>query len=143
MPKILVKLRDIAPGIDIEILATNAVSDLMRREADIAVRHFRSTQPDLIAKKLKEIPAWLYAAPAYLDRIGRPATPDDLSRATFVGFGGSDWMITGLNALGFNLSQKKISDRYRKASWCAGKWSSRDWAWASSPRTSEGQNLSC
>ncbi len=108
LPQILLKLRDLAPGIDVEVLATNAVSDLMRREADIAVRHFRSSQPDLIARKLKDIAAWLYAAPAYLDRIGRPATPCDLSQATFIGFGGSDRMITGLNALGFNLSSKNF-----------------------------------
>ena len=105
LPPILIKLRDLAPGIEIEIVATDAISDLSRREADIAVRHFRPTQPDLITRKVKDVPAWLYAAPAYLHRIGHPATPSDLSDAVFVGFDGADRMMNYLNALGFSLTR--------------------------------------
>ena len=108
LPPILAKLREIAPGIDIEVVATNAVSSLTRREADIAVRHFRSTQPDLIARKLRDVPAWLYASPACLDRIGRPVAPADLSRAAFIGFAGSDRLIDGLNTLGLNLKRSNF-----------------------------------
>ena len=108
LPPILAKLRDIAPDIDVEVVASNAVSDLRRREADIAVRHFRPTQPDLIAKKLKEVPAWLYATGGYLQRIGRPAAPEDFSSAAFVGFSGSDRLMNGLNALGFELTRRNF-----------------------------------
>lgn len=109
LPAILHRLRAIAPGIAIEIVATSAVSDLQRREADIAVRHFRPTQPDLIARRLCDMPAWLYAAPAYLDAIGRPATMAELSHAVFVGFAGSDRLINGLNSLGLNLTQRNFT----------------------------------
>jgi DNA-binding transcriptional LysR family regulator len=108
LPRILAKLRDIAPAIEIEIVATGSVSDLRRREADIAVRHFRPTQQDLITRKLMELPAWLYAAPSYLDLIGHPATPADFSRANFVGFGGSDRLISGLKTFGFALTQRNF-----------------------------------
>ncbi len=108
LPPILARLRDIAPAIDVEVVASTAVSDLRRREADIAVRHFRPTQPDLIARKIKEVPAWLYATPGYLERIGRPAAPEDFSHAAFVGFSGSDRLMDGLNALGFRLTQRNF-----------------------------------
>ena len=51
LPKIIATLRREEPGIDIEVIVTNEASDLKRREADIAIRSFRPTQNDLIAKK--------------------------------------------------------------------------------------------
>ena len=51
LPPIIAKLRRAQPGIKVEIIASNAASDLRRREADIAIRSFRPTQPELIAKK--------------------------------------------------------------------------------------------
>jgi DNA-binding transcriptional LysR family regulator len=52
LPPIIAKLRRIEPGIEIELIASNSTSDLKRREADIAIRSFRPTQRDLIAKKV-------------------------------------------------------------------------------------------
>ena len=109
LPPILAKLRDIAPGVEVEIVASNLVSDLRRREADIAIRHFRPTEPDLIARKLTEIAAWLYATPAYLQRIGRLDTLADLSRATFVGFANSARLMDGLNGVGLSLKPANFS----------------------------------
>lgn len=51
LPPLIQKLRKLEPGISIELISSNQASDLMRREADIAIRNFRPTQPDLIAKK--------------------------------------------------------------------------------------------
>ena len=109
LPPILAKLRDIAPGVEIEIVASNNVSDLRRREADIAIRHFRPIEPDLIACKLTEIAAWLYATPDYLERIGRPDALSDLSRATFVGFASSTRLMEGLNGMGLRLTPANFS----------------------------------
>jgi hypothetical protein len=61
------------PGIEIEIVASNAARDLRRREADIAVRNFMPTQPELVARKIADRHARLYASPAYLARIGTRA----------------------------------------------------------------------
>lgn len=61
LPPIIAKLRVAEPGIDIEIIVSNSASDLRRREADIAIRNFRPTEPDLIAKKIRDVPARLYA----------------------------------------------------------------------------------
>ena len=108
LPPIIAKLRPLAPGITIEIVASNAVSDLRRREADIAIRNGRPTDPDLIAKKVKDDLAQLYATPAYLDRIGNPSSLAEFSQADFIGFDGNKPLLDGLNALGFNLTGRNF-----------------------------------
>lgn len=104
LPPVIAKLRRMAPSIEIEVIATNAPVDLRKREADIAIRNFRPTQPDLIARKLGDDLAQLYATPAYLHGIGTPKTLADLSNAEFIGFDTTDMMIKGLNPLGLNVS---------------------------------------
>jgi DNA-binding transcriptional LysR family regulator len=105
LPPVIRRLRSEAPGVEIEVLASNASVDLRRREADIALRNFRSSQPDLIAKKLRDDFGRLYAAPAYLDRIGRPQTAAALSGADFLAFDHGAMMVDGLNALGLSLTR--------------------------------------
>ncbi len=104
LPPIIAKLRQIEPGITIEIVASNAVSDLRRREADIAIRNGRPTDPDLIGKKVKDDFAQFYATPAYLDQIGNPSSLAGFSQADFIGFDDNKPLLDGLNALGFNLT---------------------------------------
>lgn len=108
LPAIVAELRRAEPGIDIEIVATNAASDLQRREADIAIRSFRPTQPDLIARKIRDDKGRLYATPAFLERIGRPGVDDDLSDVGFIGFDRSDAMIKVLAGLGLSLTQRNF-----------------------------------
>jgi DNA-binding transcriptional LysR family regulator len=50
LPAILAPLRQTAPGIRVRIVATGDIQNLMQREADIAIRHVRPDQPDLIAR---------------------------------------------------------------------------------------------
>lgn len=105
LPDALRRLRELAPGIEIEVVASNDVRDLRRREADIAIRHARPEQPDLIAKLLRETTIHIYAATEYLDRIGRPKSPEDLTGAEFIGFDRSDRLIAYLNERGLNLTK--------------------------------------
>lgn len=105
LPDALRRLRELAPGIEIEVVASNDVRDLRRREADIAIRHARPEQPDLIAKLLRETTIHIYAATEYLDRIGRPKSPEDLTGAEFIGFDRSDRLIAYLNERGLSLTK--------------------------------------
>lgn len=105
LPGMLAKLRQLEPGIDIEVIASNTSSDLKRREADIAVRSFRPTQPDLIARKVHTYSFYLYAASEYLERIGRPEGPQDLSQAEFLGIDRTNALIAALGNFGITLSQ--------------------------------------
>lgn len=86
LPPIIAKLRNQAPKIKIEIVSSNEASDLKRREADIALRNFEPTQPDLIAKKIKQVTARYYATAAYLKQIGSPQTTGAFSDADFIAF---------------------------------------------------------
>ena len=108
LPPIIRALRRSEPGITIEIVASNAVSDLRRREADIAIRHGRPTDPELIAKRMPDDDARLYATPAYLDRIGNPRSLADCSRADFIGFDANQPLLDGLNRKGFALTGRNF-----------------------------------
>lgn len=105
LPPIIAKLRMLEPGIEIEIVVSNHASDLRRREADIAIRNFRPTEPDLIAKKIGDAGAVLYASPDYIERIGFPSEPSDLGDADFIALDHGSMLLKGLNALGLGLTE--------------------------------------
>ena len=108
LPPILARLRHTHPGVEIKLVASNAIHDLRRREADIAIRSGRPTDPNLVATRLRDTPARLYATPGYLKQLGHPATATDLGRADFIGFGDDDRFLHGLNALGFDLTPRNF-----------------------------------
>lgn len=66
------------PELKIDLMLEERVLDLPMREADVAIRMKEPTQADLIRKRLLNIRMRLYATPAYLDRMGRPTTMQDL-----------------------------------------------------------------
>ncbi|MFT4624533.1 MAG: DNA-binding transcriptional LysR family regulator [Myxococcota bacterium] len=109
LPPIIQRIRELHPRIELELVATNATSDLRRREADIAVRSFRPTTPDLVARRIRDDEARLYASPAYLERVGNPDTPTALSAAAeLIGFDRSPALIDGLNHLGLSLTPANV-----------------------------------
>lgn len=108
LPGPLAALRRAYPGIALEVIASNDASDLRRREADIALRNFRPQEDGLIARKLREDRAHLYATPAYLASIGNPSTAEGLSRGQFIGFDRGEALRKGLNALGLRLTEQSF-----------------------------------
>ena len=104
LPSKIKKLRQLEPGIDIEIVSSNAESDLSRREADIAIRVSRPSQPELIIKRLDDVRGHLYAAESYLKRLGEPITIEALNDAVFIDMEKSGRLLSLLNSRGFNLS---------------------------------------
>lgn len=116
LPPLIQKLRKLEPGISIELISSNQASDLIRREADIAIRNFRPTQPDLIAKKIKNLNYNLYATPEYLASIGNPKTAKALSQAEFIGFSRASHLIEILNDKGFTISNRNFSVKSESSS---------------------------
>jgi len=115
LPTIIAKLHQLEPKINIEIIATNETSDLRRREADIALRNFRPTQPELIAKKIKDVSARLYATPIYLKSINNPTSVEDLEQANFISFDSTGMLMNELNKRGMTLTKKNfplLSENY-------------------------------
>ncbi len=108
LPPILKNIRLAAPRLEIDVVAANDLRDIQRREADIAIRHVRPTQPDLTAKLVAEVTAHFYAAPSYLDQVGRPKNENELAKLDFVGFGDIDTMIGFLDPAGVKVTRKSF-----------------------------------
>lgn len=104
LPPFIARLRDLAPRIEIDLVAANDIRDLLRREADIAIRHVRPEQPDLIARRIGEATGALYASTGYLDARGRPETPADLATHDVISFGQADRIIEALAPMGIPLT---------------------------------------
>ncbi|MEZ5777269.1 MAG: LysR family transcriptional regulator [Paracoccaceae bacterium] len=119
LPPVLKQLRQIAPQLEIDVVAANDIRDLMRREADIAIRHVRPEQPDLIARLVREATAHFYAATGYLDARGRPKDLADLARHDFVSFGDTGRMLEHLLPLGMPLTKRnfRIGSQSGVVSW--------------------------
>ena len=118
LPQVMALLRDKAPGIEVEVVSSNVISDLLRRDADIALRHVRPEQAELIARKLADNDAYLYATPEYLARVGNPVTLQDLKNAEFIGYGKPDEMLPHFVAMGLPLTRSNI--RYHSDSGVVG-----------------------
>jgi len=99
LPQIVLDIRKRAPGLTVAVIATNDVSDLMRREADIAIRHMRPEEPELVARLVHEASGRFYGATSYLDKRGRPATRADLAAHDWVSLGDAKRMVDYMNAL--------------------------------------------
>lgn len=102
LPEIIATLRTHAPGIDLVIDASDESENLLFREADIALRMYRPTQLDLIARHITDIPIGAFAARSYLDRRGRPTTMDALRAHDLVGFDLAPQIRTELARLGMS-----------------------------------------
>ena len=85
LPPLVRRLRDQDPGIAIEVISSNALSDLLRREADIAIRHVKPEQPELIARLVREASAHFYASEDWGKTHGHPRSAEDATPLPFVG----------------------------------------------------------
>lgn len=86
LPSILADLRDAHPALVIELVPSNKVENLLRRDADIAVRMVAPAQDALVARKVASIEVGLHAHRRYLDKHGTPRTLDDLSGHALIGW---------------------------------------------------------
>lgn len=73
------------PEIEVELDVSNQVSNLLQRDADIAIRLFRPAQNDLIARKIIDLPLGLFAHDSYLARNSAPQTAADLKDHVLIG----------------------------------------------------------
>ncbi|MCO6383628.1 LysR family transcriptional regulator [Oceanicola sp. 502str15] len=108
LPPIIARLARSVPELEITLLSANTLSDLTNREADIALRHVRPTEPELIARRVSEQRAKFYAASAYLERMGRPETLADLARHDWVGHASAETMLEYLAAKGIEIPRERV-----------------------------------
>ncbi|NJS40725.1 MAG: LysR family transcriptional regulator, partial [Rhodobacteraceae bacterium] len=105
LPPILARLRAAEPGIEIDLVPSDTTENLLLGEADLALRMYRPTQADLVAQKLADMPMGLYAALSYLDRHGRPDSPEALMQMDFIGQDRETQVIRAMAAVGITVSR--------------------------------------
>jgi DNA-binding transcriptional LysR family regulator len=105
LPPLLAVLAVEEPDIEIEIVASNLVENLLGRDADIAIRMMEPSQLDLIARKVADIPIVACAATSYLDRRGRPEDPSQLLQHVIIGFDRGMEMINGFRDAGVEIDR--------------------------------------
>ena len=86
LPPIIARLRTQHPDLTVELALTSRVQDLLRREADIAVRMLRPRQELLVARRIGRIELGLHAHQRYLARHGTPRDLADLAEHSLIGF---------------------------------------------------------
>jgi len=86
LPPILAAFRKEQPEVVIELVVSNQSQDLLRKDADIAIRMVRPTQQALVTRHVGRIELGLFAHKRYLRSHGRPTSLDDLRHHSVIGF---------------------------------------------------------
>ncbi|WP_298851154.1 LysR family transcriptional regulator [uncultured Ruegeria sp.] len=111
LPPILADIRRQEPTIQLELVATDTTENLLYREADIAVRMYRPAQMDIISRYLGDVPLCFCAARSYLDRMGRPKTPEEIFTHDLVGFDANQEIIKAMREKGWPANRDSFTTR--------------------------------
>lgn len=113
LPQVLAALKDAEPGIDIELVPSNTVANLLSRDADIAVRMVRPVQNDVIAVKVNDFAMGTYAHRSYLSKFGTPRNIDDLfaGHHRMIGMDRDPLILDAMTRLGFKGDRSMFSFR--------------------------------
>ena len=111
LPPLLSRLQQKLPGIQIELVSSNEVSNLLRREADIAVRMVQPDQASLVATRIGKVSIGTYAHRDYLKRAGTPRTPPELLAHALIGSDKNEDILRGFAAMGYPVTREQFSFR--------------------------------
>ena len=111
LPPIIAQIRQIEPLIQIELVASDSSDNLLYREADIALRMYRSTQLDIVTRHLGDLRLGVFAARTYLDRRGTPQTAEDLLQHDLVGYDRNDLILRHMRDLGWPATREMFPVR--------------------------------
>ena len=95
----ITEFMDLYPDIKVSLMLEDSELDLSMREADVAIRLRRPTQPDLIQRKLFTVHHHIYASTDYVKHHGIPKSVEDLDKHRIVSFGETEGYLTNLNWL--------------------------------------------
>ena len=111
LPPLLLRMRQALPDIQVELVASNEVSNLLRREADIALRMVQPDQSSLVARRIGSVALGAYAHRDYLRRRGTPRQPTDLLAHELVGNDRNEDILRGFAALGHPVGREQFAFR--------------------------------
>jgi DNA-binding transcriptional LysR family regulator len=83
----LAEFVELYPDISLQLILANEELDLSMRQADVAIRLQKPSQPDLIQRRLFTVHFHIYASRSYLDRFGEPKSLEDLDNHRIITFG--------------------------------------------------------
>ena len=111
LPPLLAQMRLSLPDIQVELVASNEVSNLLRREADIAVRMVQPEQASIIARRVGKVTLRACAHQDYLRRRGVPRQPSDLLAHDLIGGDRNDDTLKGFAAQGLVVGREQFAFR--------------------------------
>lgn len=121
LPPIFARMQDAFPEIEIDLVSNNNISNLLRREADIALRMVRPNQDSLITKKIAHVQVIACAHTSYIKKNGQPSIALDLLSHRMIGSETNTEIEKHAKSLGFD--PKKFSYSFRSddhmAQWAA------------------------
>lgn len=99
-PELLGSLQDFSGDIErqIELIISSRQLNLLEGEADIAVRHVRPAQSELVCRRVGGLPMAAYASAAYVEEFGVP----DLQNTS------DHWFIDGLTDQPFSMAVTRL-----------------------------------
>lgn len=111
LPPLLAQMRSVLPDVQVDLVVSNAVSNLLRREADIALRMLQPDQATLVARRVGKVALGVYAHRDYLRRHGTPRQPMDLLSHALVGYDQSPGIIEGFASYGLRMQRENFALR--------------------------------
>lgn len=111
LPPLLAQMRVSLPEVQVELVASNAVSNLLRREADIAVRMVPPEQANVIARRVGNVALRACAHQEYLRRRGVPRHLADLLVHELIGGDRNDEIRKGFASLGYSVEREQFAFR--------------------------------
>lgn len=108
LPPLLAQMRLALPEITVELVVSNEVSNLLKREADIALRMVQPDQGSVIARRVGQVTISAYAHRDYLRRRGIPKLPADLLAHDVISGDKDDALERGAAAMGLPLHKERI-----------------------------------
>ncbi len=111
LPPILARIRAAEPAIQLDLIPSDTSENLLFREADIAVRMYRPTQMDIVARHVATQGIGIFAARSYLDRAGRPQAIGDLLQHDLIGYDSNDLIVRTMREMGWPASRDSFAIR--------------------------------
>jgi DNA-binding transcriptional LysR family regulator len=112
LPPILSALKAEHPGLSFELTLSNTIEDVLRHDADIAVRMTRPAQDGLLARKVGRIPLGLYAHESWIARHGQPdSLADPIASGSLIGYDRDPAIIRALADFGLQATRTDFGFR--------------------------------
>jgi DNA-binding transcriptional LysR family regulator len=111
LPPMLASLREQHPRLAFELVVSDEITDLLRRDVDLAVRNVRPTQTGLVAKEIGTVTLGLHAHRRYLEAHGFPRTPEQLSDHALIGYDQESPAVRSLRASGMRFTRAMFALR--------------------------------